>query len=220
MKRTLELGLHQVSLVDAVLSVTVCGAISEAEAITLMDFILVCDRELGNLTMLIYATADFSVTPEARRYLVKSSRTDRPAIPVAVVGTGVLARAILTLLINAIRITTRMYVPIRFFQTDQDAGYDKVMISAGANLQAEARKYARGNKNTLVVVDKSFANSFGNLARLKSSMFKTSTNTVFVIADALPTQWSVEAVHEINEQKMANVVGILPGKSKKEEYVP
>ena len=121
MKRTLELGLHQVSLVDAVLSVTVCGAISEAEAITLMDFILVCDRELGNLTMLIYATADFSVTPEARRYLVKSSRTDRPAIPVAVVGTGVLARAILTLLINAIRITTRMHVPIRFFQTDQDA---------------------------------------------------------------------------------------------------
>ena len=115
MKRTLELGLHQVSLVDAVLSVTVCGAISEAEAIKLMDFILNSDRELGNLTMLIYATADFSVTPEARRYLVKSSRTDRPAIPVAVVGTGVLARAILTLLINAIRITTRMYVPIRFF---------------------------------------------------------------------------------------------------------
>ena len=48
------------------------------------------------------------------------------------------------------------------FKADQDAGYDKVMISAGANLQAEARKYARGNKNTLVVVDKSFANSFGN----------------------------------------------------------
>lgn len=105
------------------------------------------------------------------------------------------------------------------FKADQSAGYDKVMISAGANLQAEARKYARGNKNTLVVVDKSFANSFGNLARLKSSMFKTNTNTVFVLADALPTQWSVEAVHEINEQKMANVVGILPGTSKKDEYV-
>lgn len=105
------------------------------------------------------------------------------------------------------------------FKADQGAGYDKVMISAGANLQAEARKYARGNKNTLIVVDKSFANSFGNLARLKSSMFKTNTNTVFILADALPEKWSVEALHEINEQKMANVVGILPGKSRKQEYV-
>ena len=105
------------------------------------------------------------------------------------------------------------------FKASQSSGFEKVMIPAGVNLQAEARKYARGNKNTLVVVDKSFANSFGNLARLKSSLFKTNTNTIFVLADALPEQWTVEAVHEITEQKMANVVGVLPGKSKKEEYV-
>lgn len=71
----------------------------------------------------------------------------------------------------------------------------------------------------LVLVDKSFANGFGNLARLKSSMFKNNTNVVFVLADAEPNQWSVEAMHEINEQKMSNVVGILPGKSKKDEFV-
>jgi Zn-dependent M28 family amino/carboxypeptidase len=71
----------------------------------------------------------------------------------------------------------------------------------------------------LVLVDKSFANSFGNLARLKSSMFKTNTNVVFVLADTDPASYTIEAVHEITEQKMANVVGILPGKSKKDEYV-
>lgn len=104
-------------------------------------------------------------------------------------------------------------------KADQQSGYDKVMIKAGANLQSEARKYARGNKNTLVIVDKSFANSFGNLARLKSSMFKSTTNAIFVLADTEPTNWSVEAVHEINEQKLSNVVGVLPGRSKKDEYV-
>ncbi len=102
---------------------------------------------------------------------------------------------------------------------DDRSGYEKVYIKAGANLQTAARGYVRGSKNMLVLVDKSFANGFGNLARLKSTMFKTATNVVFILSDANPDTWSVEATHEITEQKLANVVGILPGKSKKDEYV-
>ncbi len=102
---------------------------------------------------------------------------------------------------------------------NQSSGFEKTFIKAGENLQAEARKMVRGNKNKLVLVDKSFANSFGNLSRLKSSMFKTNTSVVFILADTDPGVYSIEAVHEITEQKMANVVGILPGKSRKDEYV-
>jgi len=102
---------------------------------------------------------------------------------------------------------------------DQSSGYEKAFIKAGANLQTEARKLVRSNKNIIAIVDKSFSNSFGNLARMKSSMFKTNTSVVFVLADTDPTAYSIEAVHEITEQKMANVVGIIPGKSKKDEYV-
>ena len=71
----------------------------------------------------------------------------------------------------------------------------------------------------IVWVEKSFANSFGNLARLKSTMFKTTTSVIFILTDTAPASYSVEAVHEITEQKMANVVGVLPGKSKVTEYV-
>ena len=102
---------------------------------------------------------------------------------------------------------------------NQNSGYEKVFIKAGANLQTEARNYVRSNKNLLVLTDKSFAGSFGNLARLKSSMFKTNTNVIFVLSDAEPVSYSIEAVHEITEQKLANVTGVLPGKSKKDEYV-
>ncbi len=102
---------------------------------------------------------------------------------------------------------------------DQSSGYETAFIKTGANLQAEARKYARGNKNMIVWVEKNFANSFGNLARLKSSLFKTTTSVVFVLTDSAPSTFSIEAVHEITEQKMANVVGIIPGKSKVAEYV-
>jgi Peptidase family M28 len=104
-------------------------------------------------------------------------------------------------------------------KADQNSGYEKATIKAGVNLQAEARKFIRLNKNMLVLVDNSFASSFGNLARLKSSMFKTTTNVIFVLTSTDPAAWSVEAVHEIAEQKMANVVGILPGRTKKNEFV-
>jgi Zn-dependent M28 family amino/carboxypeptidase len=50
-------------------------------------------------------------------------------------------------------------------------------------------------------------------------MFKTGKNVVFVLGQQTPGKYSVEAKHEITEQKLSNVVGILPGKSKKNEYV-
>ncbi|MFN8291543.1 MAG: M20/M25/M40 family metallo-hydrolase [Chitinophagaceae bacterium] len=102
---------------------------------------------------------------------------------------------------------------------DNTSGYEKATIRAGMNLQAEARKLVRNNKNTIAWVDISFANSFGNLARLKSSLFKTNTSTIFILTDKEPAVYSVAATHEITEQKMANVVGVLPGKSRKDEYV-
>jgi hypothetical protein len=101
----------------------------------------------------------------------------------------------------------------------EQSGYEKVIIKAGMTLQNEARIYARSNKNLLVLVDKSYANSFGNLSRLRSTLFKTENSVVFVLADAEPARYVIESTHEITEQKLANVVAVLPGKSLKNEYV-
>ena len=109
---------------------------------------------------------------------------------------------------------------------NQSSGYEKVSIKAGDTLQAITRRLIRSNKNLLVLVDRSFANSFGNLTRLKGNMFRTDKSVVFVLTDKDPQQYEIEAVHEITEQKLMNVVGILPAKSlpagqagKKDEYV-
>ncbi len=104
-------------------------------------------------------------------------------------------------------------------KVDQHSGFEKAFIKAGVNLQTEARKYIRSNKNMLVLVDTGYAGSFGNLARLKSSLFKTNTSIIFVLTEKDPSDYSIEAVHEITEQKMANVVGVLPGTSRKDEYI-
>ena len=92
-------------------------------------------------------------------------------------------------------------------------GYEKAYLKAGVNFQVESRKLARGNKNIIVLVDTSFASSFSGLSRLKSNMFRSSTNVIFLLTNCDPKTYSVEAVHEITEQKLANVVGVIPGKS-------
>lgn len=99
------------------------------------------------------------------------------------------------------------------------SGYEKVFIKTGDTLQSKARQLIRAGKNMLVLVDKSFANGFGNLTRLKGATFKTNNSVVFVMTDKDPVKFQIEAQHEITEQKLANVVGVLPGKSKKDEYV-
>lgn len=102
---------------------------------------------------------------------------------------------------------------------NEQSGYEKVTIAAGANLTVEVRKYLNVKKNYLVLVDTSFAKTFSGLTRLKSQLYQSDYSTVFVLAATSPTKFTVESKHENTEQKLANVVGILPGKSKKNEYV-
>jgi Zn-dependent M28 family amino/carboxypeptidase len=105
-----------------------------------------------------------------------------------------------------------------FFITEK-SGYEKVKIEAGKNLTTEARKFVQAKKNCLVLVDTSYSKNFSRLSGLKRQLFKSDYSVVFVLTVDNPSVFTVEARHEITEQKLANVVGILPGKSKKNEYV-
>ncbi len=101
----------------------------------------------------------------------------------------------------------------------EKSGYEKVMIKAGANFGTEVRKYMNAGKNYLVLVDTSFSRVYGSLNRAKTVQFKSDKNTIFVLTTQDPQAYSIEAKHEITEQKTQNVVGILPGRSLKNEYV-
>ena len=102
---------------------------------------------------------------------------------------------------------------------DQKSGYEVAYIKSGANLFSEAQKLLKANKNYLVLVDTSFLSNFSRLSGLKRLIFKTDKNAVFILANAAPAKFEIEAKHEITEQPLANVVGVLPGKSKKNEYI-
>jgi hypothetical protein len=102
---------------------------------------------------------------------------------------------------------------------DQNSGYETGWIKAGGNIFQDAMNYAASGKNMIVLVDSSLAKNFPRLSFLKRSRFKSDKNLVFVLGNELPKNFTISAKHDVKEQKLANVVGILPGKSKKDEYV-
>jgi hypothetical protein len=99
------------------------------------------------------------------------------------------------------------------------SGYDTASITTGANLFREANRYIRSGKNVLVAVDNSFATSFDRLDQFKSFLFVSDKSVVFVLANAPLTGYDLTIKHEVTTTKLANVVGILPGKGRKNEYV-
>src|SRR6187401_3766108 len=105
------------------------------------------------------------------------------------------------------------------FNINEKSGYEKVKIEAGKNFQSEVMKYVRSGKNYFVLVDTSYSKNFSRLTGLKRAMFKMDNSIVFALTTTDPKTFTVESRHDITEQKLANVVGILPGKSKKDEYV-
>jgi len=102
---------------------------------------------------------------------------------------------------------------------DKSSAYQIETIQAGGNLLRQASQMIHPKKNTLVLVDESYIAEFPRLAFFKRSLSRADKNLVFVLTNKKPENYSIEATHEIIEQQLSNVVGVLPGKSKKSEIV-
>ena len=101
----------------------------------------------------------------------------------------------------------------------QDSGYENVKINAGDRLFNTAYGYIMSGKNYIVWVDTAHAKNFPNLLRLKRESFRSDNSVLFVLTEQEPVEYSFSIQHRITEKKLKNVVGILPGKTKKDEYV-
>jgi len=107
----------------------------------------------------------------------------------------------------------------RDLHIDERSGYVVATIKEGENLRSAAAAFIKADKNVIVLVAQSFESSFPRLTNLKRAMFKTDKSFVFVLGQNAPKKFEINAKHEFTEQAMANVVGVLPGKTKKNEYV-
>lgn len=104
-------------------------------------------------------------------------------------------------------------------EVNENSGYAVEQIAKGASLGAEVFRIISSGKNTIVLVDTSFSRSFPRLAYFKKQLFEHSGNTIFLLTTEKPNSFSVKARHSFTASTLSNVVGILPGKSKPDEYV-
>ncbi len=99
------------------------------------------------------------------------------------------------------------------------SGYEKVLLPADSNFIKTALKYIDSDKNYLLIVDPENATAFNRLKRFKRETVKKNNSVLFVLSSADPKKYDLTIKHEVKELKLANVVGVLPGTTKKDEYV-
>jgi hypothetical protein len=95
-----------------------------------------------------------------------------------------------------------------------------VKISKGDNLGKKFNEYYKSSKNHLVLVDASFNNVLPNIQHIDRITSEPGTNTVLFVFGVLEaSSFSIELSNTISKKSLNNVVGVLPGKSKPDEYV-
>jgi hypothetical protein len=95
-----------------------------------------------------------------------------------------------------------------------------VKINKGDNLGQKFNEYFNGTKSYVVLVDASFDKVLPNIQHIERIKANPENNTVlFVFGVPEATTFSIELSNTISKKMLNNVVGVLPGKSKPDEYV-
>jgi hypothetical protein len=101
----------------------------------------------------------------------------------------------------------------------EKSGYEIASIPRGANFINEWRKMMTSTKNTIVFVDSTHETMMMRVGQRGGQLYQTQPSVIFIIQNEKSSTFSIEATQEITEMPLANVVGIIPGKSKANEYV-
>ena len=102
---------------------------------------------------------------------------------------------------------------------NQGSGYALARITATDNFNSTLRGLVGTPRNMIILVDTVHVAGFNNVKNSNRSTFPRETSVVLVLANNIPTKFSIETRYEFAEMKLSNVVGMLPGNSKKEEFV-
>lgn len=99
------------------------------------------------------------------------------------------------------------------------AGFERVVAGPKANFFNVAISALQGSKNTIVFVDSAFEKSLVRIARFARQIQSDAPTVVFVVADSNAQHYSFTAKQTFDKMPLSNIAGMLPGKSKPNEYV-
>lgn len=102
---------------------------------------------------------------------------------------------------------------------NQNSGYERINIKAGQQMDEIINPLLFTDKKYFVVVDTAHLRKFNSLKRFRQQSFPSKATIVLVLTTEEPSTYTINFKQEISELILKNVVGILPGKKMKDEYV-
>jgi hypothetical protein len=101
------------------------------------------------------------------------------------------------------------------------AGYETVLVKKEDDFRNMLYPLTQSEKNLLVLIDTAHINLFKRIQWITGrDKFASAFTQVFVLTtNTSPVNLQLHATTTITQRSLKNVVGVLPGKSKKDEYV-
>jgi Zn-dependent M28 family amino/carboxypeptidase len=100
---------------------------------------------------------------------------------------------------------------------NQSSGFKQIVVKAHDTLPNILMKLRREGGNYLLMVDTVHRMQFDRIKR--GSLFTPKGDIVMVLSPEEAGEYSIQYKQTVSSRPLKNVIGILPGKSKKEEYV-
>jgi Zn-dependent M28 family amino/carboxypeptidase len=100
----------------------------------------------------------------------------------------------------------------------EKSGVEIKVIGKEENFFQQASKILASNKPSLVLIDEAFASNLPRLAN-RGPLKSTQAPMVFLVASKIPVSFDISVQQTIIQMPLANVVGIIPGKTLAKEYV-
>jgi Zn-dependent M28 family amino/carboxypeptidase len=101
---------------------------------------------------------------------------------------------------------------------DENSGFTKVLITDTSNF-FKAFASIKSNQKYLVLVDPAHKKIFQRLKNAGRESFEDKAPVVFVLTNENPTNYHFEIKSKMTSSSLSNVIGVLRGKSRKDEYV-
>jgi hypothetical protein len=101
---------------------------------------------------------------------------------------------------------------------NEKSGYEVVSIQEGENFGQNIYRIMNASKPTIAFLHESFAKYIPRLSG-RGPMKESQSTIVFVISNTVPSTFKITATQQVERLQLSNVVGILPGKSRPNEYV-
>ena len=108
-------------------------------------------------------------------------------------------------------------------KVDEKSGYQLYYINKGEMVRNRVQEISSKKAPAIVFVDTSFARNFSRLGSLSGPIFKDNqvkqAPIVYILGHYQPKEFKIKAEIKMEETRFANVVGQIPGRDKKNEFV-